>query len=132
MRELTIQELNHVSGGMDLSSTMAAIGNAAVLAGRATYAAVTSPIGRYIAKNAGGNMALYGVLGQLNGNGTTAEGYAGAALGGLVGGASKNAIISGVGGQVTAAAAEGYLNGRGTFAQIFAQHQRDLDVAAGF
>ena len=131
MRELEILELEAVAGGSILGDAASAIGNAAILAGRATYSVLSSSAGKYVIKNAGGNMALYGVIGEANGNGTTAAGYAGAALGGLVGGV-KGSAYSGVAGQLTAGAAEGYFNGRGSLSRLFADRMQYIDEESGF
>ena len=58
-------------------------------------------------------MTWHGAIGELNGNGTTAAGYVGAAAGSLIAEASKNALISDNKGQVTATASEGFLTGNG-------------------
>lgn len=119
MRELNPIELNAVSGGF-LHNLGTALNVASTIA---THSAT-----RYIVGNAGGNMALYAINGHLSGNGTTGAGYAGAAIGGLVGGATKNVVISGVGGQMTAAA-EGVFNGKGALAHYFAQYQQNMEAA---
>lgn len=124
MRELTLQELSNVSGGLNMSDVGAAMKVVATVA--------THPVTRYVAINSGVGMAGYGTAGLVNGNGTTWQGFAGAAVGGVVGGASKNALFAGYSGQAIGGAVEGFLNGKGQLAQIYAQRQQTIDEASGF
>ena len=108
MRELTIHELETVSGGFNLGGMMTGI----------TY---------YTLLNGSAGIATYAWGSAFAGNKISIEGVAGGAVGGLVGGIKKLPGAAVIGG-LTGAAVEGTLNGRGLIPTLFAQRQQHLEA----